>query len=124
MSGRTLRVGLAFAVAAGCASAPKFPEAPLSVTGRTVQPYEIHEECARLAPGDRLEFAFESLQPVQFNIHYHEGNSVVMPITRDATVAEAGIFPVTLAQDYCAMWEAGPAGAQIDYRLRVRRSGT
>jgi hypothetical protein len=117
-------VALAAAVlAAGCATGPKWPEAPLSIVGHPLPPYEIHEECARLAAGDKLEFAFESSESVHFNVHYHEGKSVLMPITRDGTHGEAGIFPVALAQDYCAMWEAGPAGALIDYRLRIRRSG-
>ncbi len=111
----------AAALAAGCATGPKWPEIPLSIVGHVLPPYEIHEECARLAVGDKLEFAFEASEPVHFNIHYHEGNSVLMPITRDGTHSEAGIFPVALPQDYCAMWESGPAGALIDYRLRVRR---
>jgi hypothetical protein len=114
---------LAVAVVAGCAAGPKWPDAPLSVAARSLAPFEIHEECARLVPGDRFEFAFESNEPVHFNIHYHQGNAVLLPISRDQTRAEAGIFPVVLAQDYCAMWEAGPAGAAIDYRLRIRRAG-
>ena len=35
---------------------------------------------SRSSAGDRIEFAFESTEPVDFNIHYHEGNAVVMPI--------------------------------------------
>lgn len=114
---------LAAAVVAGCATGPRWPDAPLSVTGHPLPPYEIHEQCARLAPGDRLEYAFESSEPVHFNIHYHDGPAVVLPISRDRTRAEAGIFPVVLAQDYCAMWEAGVTGALVDYRLRIRRAG-
>ncbi len=25
-----------------------------------------------------------------------------------------------IAHDYCLMWEAGPAGAMIDYRIRIK----
>jgi len=48
---------------------------------------------------------------------------VVMPVAREGTRAVAGVLPIVIPQDYCAMWEAGPAGALIDYRLRIRRAG-
>ena len=118
-----LAATLAVAALAGCAATPKWPAAPLAVAGHPLPPYQIHEECARLAPGDRLEYAFESSAPVDFNIHYHEGKAVLLPIARSGTSAEAGIFPVVLAQDYCAIWEAGANGVLLDYRLRVRRAG-
>jgi hypothetical protein len=57
---------------------------------------------------------------VDFNIHYHEGNAVVMPVVREQSLEDAGIYSVRIAQDYCLMWEAGGAGAVIDYRIRVR----
>jgi len=72
-----------------------------------------------MVPGDRLEYRFEARAPVAFNIHYHEGQSVVMPIAREETSAEAGIYAPALAQHYCLMWEAGRAGAVIDYRVRL-----
>jgi hypothetical protein len=126
MSSRPLRLLAALgatAMAAGCAAGLTWPQAPLSIAGDPLPPFGIHEQCARLGPGDKFEYAFESSEPVHFNVHYHEGNTVVMPITRDETRNEAGVFPVLLEQDYCAMWEAGSAGALIDYRLRVRRGG-
>jgi len=115
---------LGAAIVAGCATTPTWPDAPLSVVGHPLPPYQIHEECAVLAAGDRLEFAFESSEPVQFNVHYHDNKAVVMPVTRERTRAEAGVMPIVIAQDYCAMWEAGPTGALIDYRMRVRRAGS
>jgi hypothetical protein len=30
--------------------------------------YQIHEECFRLDEGDRVEFRFESTEPVDFNL--------------------------------------------------------
>jgi len=55
---------LGAAIVAGCATTPTWPDAPLSVVGHPLPPYQIHEECAVLAAGDRLEFAFESSEPV------------------------------------------------------------
>lgn len=107
----------------GCVTATITADAPKVVTAHVLAPRALHEECVRLAPGDRADYTFESTEPVAFNIHYHEGNAVVMPISRDATRADAGVFLPSLAQDYCLMWEAGPAGARIDYRMWLRRAG-
>lgn len=111
---------LAATLALAACAAPGLDEAPKSVTGHALPSREIHEECLKLVPGDRLEYAFESAEPLDFNIHYHEGKTVVMPISREATRAEAGVFAARIAHDYCLMWQAGPQGATLDYRVRFR----
>ena len=108
----------------GCAGAPISADVPKVVRGHPLPPFELHEECMRLEPGDRLEYAFESSEPVDFNFHYHEGKVIVMPLVREKSRAEAGVYAPQIAQDYCAMWEAGPAGALLDYRVRLRRAGS
>ena len=99
-------------------------DSPKAVRAQPIAPYEWHEECLHLDVGDRLEFAFEATEPVDFNVHYHEGKTVVMPISRDKIRADAGVFAPAIAQDYCLMWEAGAAGALLDYRVRLRLAGT
>ena len=74
----------------------------------------------RLAVGDRVEYEFSASEPVDFNIHYHEGNVVAAPIVRDKVYDDSGIFVPRIAQHYCLMWEAGPSGAMLDYRVRPR----
>ena len=103
----------------GCAT-PNPVDAPKIVQGYAVASYQIHEECLGLQPGERVEYRFESTEPVDFNIHYHEGNAVVMPLVREGSREDAGVYSVRIAQSYCLMWEAGAAGATIDYRIRVR----
>jgi hypothetical protein len=110
---------IAFAAMAGCA-APLAPDQPRSITGLTILPYERHRECARLAADDRLEYAFETTEPVAFEIRYFEGSAAVSPIVRDSTRADAGVFVATESREYCLVWEAGGAGTLIDYRLRLR----
>ena len=46
-----------------------------------------------------------------------------MPIVREKTRADAGVFATPAAQDYCLMWEAGAAGALLDYRVAPARRG-
>ncbi len=76
-----------------------------------------------LAAGDRLDYRFTSSAPVGFNIHYRDQNAVVIPIAREAVTADSGIFQPALPQEYCLTWEAGGAGATLEYRFAVRRRG-
>jgi hypothetical protein len=104
-----------------CAENPLISGQPKIVEKLSIAPYAIHEDCAQLALGDRLDYHFASSEPVAFNIHYHDGNAVVMPISREGATFDAGIFAPRLAEGYCLMWEAGPAGALLDYRVVLRR---
>jgi len=110
------------AVLAGCASAPPDPDAARTVDSLEIAPYRAHETCFGLDDGDRLDWRFESRAPVDFNLHYHEGASVIMPVTLGASYGSAGVFPVIAPHEYCAMWEAGPAGAIVTYRIRPIRA--
>ena len=105
---------------AACATDPVVPGEPKIVRDHPLTPYGIHEECLRLAVGDRVDYDFSATAPVAFNIHYHDANAVVAPVVREGVRADSGVFAPRLAQDYCLMWEAGPAGAVLDYRLRLR----
>ena len=93
---------------------------PKTVRAQPLPPYQIHEECVTLEPGDRVEFGFESPEPVAFNLHYREGGAVVMPVVRDGSLEDAGVYVARIAHDYCLTWEAGPVGTTIDYRIRVK----
>jgi hypothetical protein len=116
-----LAAALALALA-GCATPPRIePGRPLAVDSWPLPPYESHEECVALAPGDRLQYRFESTAPLAFNIHYHEGKAVVMPVTRERVSADEGTFAPLVAQDYCLMWEAGAQGTTIAYTLHLTR---
>jgi hypothetical protein len=120
MRGRAIPAGIVFVLSA-CAT-PDAGDLPKIVQGQPLPSYQIHEECLALKPGERVLFRFESTEPVDFNIHYHEGKIVVMPLTRDKSTGDAGVFATPVAQDYCLMWEAGRAGALLDYRIRLRRA--
>ena len=111
---------LALAVSA-CAGERIRPGTPLEVTGQRINPFELHEECVQLTPEDRLVYRFTAQRPVAFNIHYHEGKTVIMPVSRDETTAEDDTFRPLAAHDYCLMWEAGREGAIVDYRILLTR---
>ncbi len=107
-------------LAAGCASEAVAPGHPKTVLDAPLGPYDSIEECLRLVAGDRLDFEYHATQPVSFDIRYHEGNAVVAPVVREQVADDSGVFMATLTEDYCLVWQAGPAGAEIDYRLGLR----
>jgi hypothetical protein len=104
----------------GCGGAPIVAGTPRVVQRLVIAPYALHEECVRLARGDRLDWRYGSSQPLVFNIHYHEDNAVLAPVVREQSTADSGIYEARLDRDYCLMWEAGPPGAIIGYRVLVR----
>jgi len=119
---KRLVLALLAAPLAACAAPLLEPDAPKSVFSQRIAPYEWHEECAQMARGDALDYTFESRDPVQFNIHYHEGATAVYPLIREGVRNESGRFEAMVAQDYCLMWEAGPAGTLLDYRVVMKRA--
>lgn len=105
-----------------CAAQPTIvPGKVHEVKAHPLPAYQMHEECTKLEPGDRLLYSFKADAPLHFNIHYHEGNAVIMPLTRDKVRSDDGEFRVLVAQDYCLMWEAGATGTPLDYRVRLIR---
>lgn len=111
-------------LAAGCATETIPPDVPKSVREFAIAPYEIHEECADMAAGDRLDYRFEAQAPVAFHLYYREGLAFVSPVSRESVQEFAGVFAAKAGRRYCLQWEAGQRGALIDYRLRLLREGT
>ena len=111
-------VMLAATTAVGCASDPYRLDGPRSVEGFLLAPFAIQEECVALQPHERIDYRFKSTAPIAFNIHYHDANAVIMPLSRDGVLEDAGDFTAEFDQIYCLMWEAGVQGGVLDYRLR------
>ena len=113
--------GLLSLALCGCAPAPAItPGVPRVVQRVVIAPYESHEECVRLAPGDRVDYQYEASAPLKFDIGYREGDNVLMPVVRGPSASASGTYEVLIAHRYCMTWEAGPPGAIIRYRILVR----
>ena len=78
---------------------------------------KVHEECMRLAKGEKRRYEWKSSTPLDFNIHYHDGNEVFYPVKRDGVGKGKGTFKAKVAQDYCWMWTA-KTPAKIEGRIR------
>jgi hypothetical protein len=105
------------AMIAGCASAPGRLDGPREVFSLELKPYAVIEDCIALEAGERVAYRFDARLPVAFNVHFHDGNAVVMPLTRDNTTSESGDFSADREQIYCLTWEAGAGGSILDYRV-------
>jgi hypothetical protein len=115
--------GVAWSVAlimTACAEQPLGPGTPKTAK-LDLAPYTTQESCADLVPGDRLDYRFESNEPVKFNISYRDSNMIVEPLVRDAVMVDSGIFAVLIGSRYCLTWEATATGALVDYHAAVRR---
>ena len=116
---RAHALGAAALLAGGCATTDPYRfDGPRSEAGVGLAPYTVREECFRLDPGDRFDFYFWSTAPLAFNIHYHDGNAIVMPIDRPRTNEESGELIADRREVYCMMWETAAESALIDYRAR------
>ena len=116
LTGRAALVALL--ATSGCAGEVQRLDAPRIVTGVELAAYAMHEECMTLETGERITYRFTAHPAVSFNIHYHEDNAVILPIDIDSTVEESGVFAADRPQGYCLMWEAGPQGSRLDYRVQ------
>lgn len=85
-----------------------------------IAPWQSHEACAQLVPGERLDYRYTSSAPLAFSIGYREGNVTLMPIVQDEARSGSGIYVAPLPRRYCLTWEAGAPGAILSYRVIAR----
>jgi hypothetical protein len=100
---------ICIAMTAACASAPGRLLAPKMVSGVALAPYATLEECVVLDSGERIAYRFEARQPVAFNVHFHDGNAVIMPVASDSTTSESGDFAIAKRS---IAWRGGWSGGQ------------
>jgi hypothetical protein len=70
-----------------------------------VGPGKFAELCGKLTKDQSIAWSFKAPQPLDFNIHFHEGKNVVFPVKRAQVAALEGEWKVVVDQDYCWMWE-------------------
>ena len=121
--GKALAVALAAALGTvACATAPDRLEVPKVVVGLDLAPYTVYEQCVLLQAGQRIGYLFRAAAPLAFNIHFHDGNAVIEPVSAASTQGESGEFSADRDQTYCLMWETGASGSVLEYRVeRLRR---
>lgn len=83
------------------------------------------EHCLKLAAGQSIRYRFDSTGLVDFNIHYHRGETVHLPLERKAVKTLNGEFRAESTEDYCLMWETRSAGSvEINGRIEALKAAT
>lgn len=103
------------ALAVFAAAAADAPSA--STFSVTLEPKGMHEECARLASGEKRSYYWRADGPVDFNVHFHRGDEAVYPVKRDAMRGDGGTFTAKSGEDYCWMWTARDRPVKVDGRI-------
>lgn len=62
------------------------------------------ELCGQLDAGLKIDWRYQSTQALDFNIHFHEGKDVVVPVKHKAKAELQEQFEVKQTQGYCWMW--------------------
>jgi hypothetical protein len=76
-----------------------------------------HEECVRLEAGQVRHYYWRASGPVDFNIHFHSGDTVTYPVKRAAMRGDGGSFTAQGGEDYCWMWTARDRPVKIEGRI-------
>src|SRR5271169_2632185 len=107
MTTRWSRAWPAMVLVSSCAMDPYRFDSVRGAAGVELAPYAQEQECVALDRGERFDFYFVSSAPIAFNIHYRDANAVILPIARDNTTRESGVFAADHRDVYCLTWKAG-----------------
>lgn len=69
-----------------------------------LQAGKFTELCGKLAKGQKVSWSFKSDEPLNFNIHFHEGERVTYPVKQTGVTAAEAVLEVSQQQEYCWMW--------------------
>ena len=84
----------------------------------SLEPGKVHEECMRLAKGQSKRFEWSADTAVDFNVHYHKGEAAYYPFKANNRKAAKARFTAEHAGDYCWMWTALKAPAQVSATIK------
>ena len=84
----------------------------------SLAPLEFREFCLDLAAQDEIRYDFRSDQPVEFNIHYHDGMKIQFPVQLSGITVHADKFVAEGDRLYCLMWTNQSLGtASLTYQV-------
>jgi hypothetical protein len=68
-----------------------------------VEPGNLAEVCGKVQRGQSIAWRYTAGKPMDFNIHYHVGETVVYPARKTAAAAR-GKLRIASNEDHCWMW--------------------
>ncbi len=89
---------ITLALLIGCAQMPHTTE--VSIASK-----KTHEDCFKMREGQTVDFEFRASQPMNFNLHYHQGSEVFFPLDIKKISIYSNSYIATRNDDFCLMWE-------------------
>ena len=97
---------------------PSLSELQASEDTVSLAPFEFRERCYTMASRDRIRYEFETDQPVEFDIHFHDGFTVRYALKRRTNSVNQTAFVAQKDQRYCLMWfNKGLTRATLKYHI-------
>lgn len=80
------------------------------------------EKCMKLNEGDQVHYRFSSINPLNFDIHYHPDTETLFKIKKENVSAFSGEFTSDAEQSYCFTWKnpreyAAAWDVKLEYRV-------
>ena len=80
------------------------------------------EKCMKLNEGDQVHYRFSSINPLNFDIHYHPDAEILFKIKKENVSEFSGEFTSDAEQHYCFTWKNPKAYAaawdvMLEYRV-------
>ena len=84
----------------------------------TMAPFEFRELCVALADKQKIDVEFQSAQPIEYDIHYHDGFTIRFPVKLTGVTKHADHFVAKSKRAYCLMWfNRGLKNTSLRYRV-------
>lgn len=77
------------------------------------------ERCIEFGAGKKVEFSFSSQHAVNFDVHYHPGNSIAFKIKKDNIKNLSDEFTSEAVSNYCFTWN-NPADVGSDWNIQLK----
>ncbi len=92
--------GLGMSLLNGCAATHKKTVGELI----SIEPNGFYEACDKWAPGQKVNYSFQTSAKVNFDVHYHTADGKEYPQKEDGVSKLDGSFVVDKEAIYCCMW--------------------
>ena len=84
----------------------------------TMAPFEFRELCVALSDGQKIKVEFQSGQPVEYDMHYHDGFIIRFPVKLTDVTKYSDQFVAKSDRAYCLMWvNRGLKETSMRYRI-------
>ena len=86
----------------------------------TLKPKRFYEKCVDLRPVQRLEYGFNSIGTLSFNLHFHEEGELYYPVKEDLVSELKKTFQAKKRGYYCLKWgNPGREDVKMNYHFKI-----